>query len=83
MKIDTSQPLWEDWARGLETEMSYYGARAAVGDFGSFGVLIMVWCALSLLFTLALALAAVFAVGWVIWKIVQGFVDLWRSHAAS
>lgn len=89
MKVDYCQVWWYDWSGelgGLETEMTYYGARAAVGDFGTFGVLVMGWCVLSLLFTLGLALALLAAVGWVLWQVYKGFAGLykqWRGHAGA
>ena len=60
--------------------MSYYGARAAVGDFASFGFIMMILCGISLLFTLGVAIAFVWAAVWILGQIGQPFYRMYAKH---
>lgn len=51
--------------------MSYYGTRAAVGDFGSFGVLALAYCFFCLGLVLLVMVTAASALWWVAKKLVQ------------
>jgi hypothetical protein len=60
--------------------MSYYGTRAAVGDFASFGFIVMILCGISLLFTLGVAIAFVWGAIWILGQIGQPFYRAYCKH---